>query len=273
MTELVSGCIVLYRNDRTVLKRAIESFLQSSVILRLFLVDNSPDNELEDISNDKRVCYIHNLSNVGFGAAHNLAINKAITLGLKYHFIINPDIYFTTDVISPMINYVKENSDVGMMMPEILYPDGSIQYLPKLLPSPFWLIKRKFSRPKERSNQFIEKYELRKLPREFVYNAPILSGCFTLLNLKAITEVGGYDDKFFMYFEDFDLSRRVHKRYKTIYYPKVSVYHSYEGGANKNFKLFTVFLSSAVRFFNKWGWFSDKERKEINLRALKQYYD
>src|SRR5690606_26243677 len=97
------------------------------------------------------------------------------------------------------------------------------------------------------------------------------SGCFTLLNLEAVKEVGGYDDRFFMYFEDFDLSRRMHKKYKTIYFPDVSVYHGYEGGANKNFRLFKIFIKSMIAYFNKWGWFFDKERKEINKRTLEQF--
>src|SRR5690606_34561810 len=108
----------------------------------------------------------------------------------------------------------------------------------------FWIFRRKFKKPKKSYRKFLDKYELRDAPEESIYNAPILSGCFTLLNLEAIKEVGMYDDKFFMYFEDFDLSRRMHQKYKTIYFPEVSVYHGYEGGANKSFKLFKIFLKS-----------------------------
>jgi GT2 family glycosyltransferase len=112
---------------------------------------------------------------------------------------------------------------------------------------------------------------LRFVPIDLTYNAPVLSGCFTLLNLKAIQEVGLYDDKYFMYFEDWDLSRRMHKKYKTLYYPKVSVYHEYESGANKNARLFIIFIKSAVTYFNKWGWFFDKDRSEVNKATLAQF--
>jgi GT2 family glycosyltransferase len=80
-----------------------------------------------------------------------------------------------------------------------------------------------------------------------------------------------YDDNYFMYFEDWDLSRRMHKKYKTIYYPLVSVYHGYESGANKSFKLFKIFIQSAITYFNKWGWFFDKDRKQMNKKALSQF--
>ncbi|MCY1560600.1 hypothetical protein D9M68_977500 [compost metagenome] len=104
-----------------------------------------------------------------------------------------------------------------------------------------------------------------------IYNAPILSGCFTLLNLEAIKKVGGYDDNFFMYFEDWDLSRRIHQHYKTLYFPLVSVYHGYESGANKSSRLFKIFVNSAITYFSKWGWFFDSERKKINKKALEQF--
>jgi hypothetical protein len=80
-----------------------------------------------------------------------------------------------------------------------------------------------------------------------------------------------YDDAYFMYFEDWDLSRRIHSRYKTIYFPKVSVYHGYESGANKSSKLFKIFVNSAITYFNKWGWLFDSEREKINNDALSQF--
>ena len=92
-----------------------------------------------------------------------------------------------------------------------------------------------------------------------------------MFNLNAIKEVGVYDENFFMYFEDWDLSRRVHKNFKTIYFPSVFVYHGYDSGANKNIKLLFIFLHSAYHYFNKWGWFFDKKRKKINSIALSQF--
>jgi GT2 family glycosyltransferase len=74
-----------------------------------------------------------------------------------------------------------------------------------------------------------------------------------------------------MYFEDWDLSRRMHKKYNTIYFPKVSIYHGYESGANKSISLFITFIKSAIRYFNKWGWFVDRERVAINKAALSQF--
>jgi GT2 family glycosyltransferase len=268
---LLTACIVLYKNDIDVVTKAIESVLRFNGDIKLYIVDNSPTDKLRTVCSDNKIEYIYNPSNPGFGAAHNIAINNAIKAGAWYHFIINPDIYFTTDVFTPMVAYLEANTEVGMLMPQVLYPDGSIQYLPKLLPRPSWIFKRKFKFLSTSYASFLKRYELREVPPDLAYNSPILSGCFCMLRLEVIKELGGYDDRYFMYFEDFDLSRRIGQKYKTIYYPAISVYHGYEGGANSNFKLFKIYLRSMISYFNKWGWFFDKEREKFNEDTLAQF--
>lgn len=263
--------IVTYKNEIEELKNLINNIALNNASFKLYIIDNSPTDDLSILKSNKDIIYIHNPSNPGFGSAHNVVIKRAIAEGSKYHFIVNPDIYIENDVITPMLNYMRENQDVGMMMPKILNTDGTLQHLPKLLPSPISIVFRKFKRPQYYYQKFIDKYELRFVAKDEIYNAPILSGCFTLLNLKAIEKVGMYDDAYFMYFEDWDLSRRMHKHYKTIYFPSVAVYHGYESGANKSRKLFKIFVNSAITYFNKWGWFFDTERSKINKKALSQF--
>lgn len=269
----ITASIVLYNNDPIVLEQIISSFIDHDMNeILLFLVDHSPTNALESkIVMSNNVIYIHNGSNPGFGAGHNYALDKALLSESSYHFIVNPDITLTHEVIPTMVEYMKSDPRIGMLMPEILNDDGSIQYLPKLLPSPFWILRRKLKRFDFNHSTFTNKYELRNISRSTIYNAPLLSGCFTLLNLDAVKHIGGYDEKFFMYFEDFDLSRRMHQKYKTIYFPEVSVYHGYEGGASKSLKLFRIFVTSALIYFNKWGWVFDSERKDINKSTLSQF--
>jgi GT2 family glycosyltransferase len=268
---VVSISIVVFKNEYLEIEKALLSIFNLS-LKNIYIIDNSPTEDLKSLMqlNDK-IVYIHNPSNPGFGAAHNIAIKKAIEVGSNYHFIVNPDIIFIEDAITPMVKYMLENPDIGMMMPQILNEDGTIQNLPKLLPSPYSIILRKLKKPNFLYNPFIDKYELRSVTKGTIYNAPVLSGCFTLLNLNAIKEIGMYDDRFFMYFEDWDLSRRMHQKYKTIYYPLVSVIHGYESGANKNSRLFKIFINSAMSYFIKWGWFFDFDRIKINKKALKQF--
>ncbi|WP_231458841.1 MULTISPECIES: glycosyltransferase [unclassified Pedobacter] len=267
-----SGSIVLFKNEYNEVKKAILSFIQRSSYTSLYLIDNSPDDRLKNLKDiGERIVYIHNPHNPGFGSSHNVAIEMSISKGNQFHFIINPDIHFDDNVVETMIDFMGNDQSIGMMMPKVLNENGSLQNLPKLLPTPMSIVWRKLGAPRIFYSNFINKYELRFVPTDRIYNAPVLSGCFTLLNLAAIKEVGMYDDRFFMYFEDWDLSRRMHARYKTVYFPTVSVYHGYESGANKSAKLFKIFLNSAFSYFNKWGWLFDKERGEINSNALKQF--
>lgn len=266
---LLTVSVVLYKTDTLDIEKLIKSINLCGNV-KLYIIDNSPSDIL-NIFESESIIYIHTPSNPGFGAGHNLALKKAIAEGSKYHFVVNPDVYFRDNVILGMVEYMEDHVDVGMMMPQVLNEDGSIQNLPKLLPSPYSILMRKLKRPAFLYNKFIDKYEMRSIPHDRIYNTPILSGCFTLLNIEAIKEVGMYDDNYFMYFEDWDLSRRMHQKYKTIYYPLVSVYHGYESGANKSSKLFKIFIKSAVTYFSKWGWFFDNERKRINNEALSQF--
>lgn len=268
---VVSISIVVFKNKYKQIEKALLSIFQYIDIV-VYIIDNSPNQDLKKLENiNKSIIYLHNPTNPGFGAAHNIAIKKAIDAGSKYHFVVNPDTFFSEDVISPMIKFMQENPDVGMMMPKILNEDGTIQNLPKLLPSPFSILIRKLKFPIFLYRLVINKYELRLVPKNKIYVAPILSGCFTLLNIEAIKKVGMYDDSFFMYFEDWDLSRRVHEYYKTIYFPSVSVVHGYESGANKSLRLFKIYLKSAYTYFNKWGWFFDKNRPKWNKETLQQF--
>ena len=270
LSTAISASIVVYNSDWDEVSRLLDCLVISKTV-KIFIIDNSLTSVLQDLCLNRKIEYIHNPTNPGFGTAHNIAITKALEMGYSYHFVINPDIYFEGDIITPMIEYMDKDSSIGMLMPKILNLDGTVQNLPKLLPSPLSIILRKIKKPYTIHQKFIDKYELRKVPNELIYNTPILSGCFTLLNLNAIKEIGQYDDKYFMYFEDWDLSRRMHKSYKTIYYPNVSVYHGYESGANKNKKLLKIFISSAITYFNKWGWFFDKDRMKFNKKALNQF--
>jgi hypothetical protein len=215
-----------------------------------------------------KIIYIHNTHNIGFGSAHNIAFQDSISKKYNYHFIINPDIIATECSINKLISIIDQDKSIGAIMPKILNFDGSIQYLPKLLPSPISVVYRLFKWPNLFYKKFITKYELRDYILNNPINVPILSGCFTLYNLNVLNKIGLFDESFFMYFEDWDLSRRIHKHFKTIYFPSITVNHGYENGARKNLRLFKIFLKSYFLYFKKWGWMIDSERNTINKKVL-----
>jgi len=267
----MTGCIVLYNNDKQILLDAINSFLNCVEVEKLYLIDNSPTNNLRDICVDERVEYIHNPSNPGFGAAHNVAIKKALELGSKYHVVLNPDVYFDSNVIFELEKYMDDNLSIGNIMPKVLYPDNSIQYLCKLLPTPYDWIGRRFNPFKSMVEKRNVLFELRFTNYDKIMEVPYLSGCFMFLRLSAIKEIGMFDDGIFMYGEETDLCRRlIDGGYKTVFYPKVTIYHHFEKGSHKSWRLTKIGMQSAIYYFNKWGWFFDKRRSQINKDILQK---
>lgn len=93
---------------------------------------------------DNKIIYIFNNANLGFGKGHNIALRKSIEENISYHLVLNPDVYFEEGVLEELYNFMEENQDVGLVMPKVLYSDGRLQHLCKLLPTPFDLFGRRF---------------------------------------------------------------------------------------------------------------------------------
>jgi len=267
----LSASIVLYHNKEAQVLKVIKSFLNTNIEVKLYLIDNSSNNDLKQLEKfDERIEYIYNNANLGFGKAHNIAVRRSIQSNVPYHLVLNPDVFFERGVLETLFDYMEIHSNVGNIMPKVLYPDKGIQYLCKLLPTPMDLIFRRFipfKNWKEKRNYF---YELRFSGYDKIMNVPNLSGCFMFLRTSVLKEVGLFDEKFFMYLEDTDLNRRIHKRYKTIFYPKVHIFHEFAKESYKTKKLLFYHIKSAIYYFNKWGWFQDLERERINKICLEE---
>ena len=277
--NIITGSIVVFNNDYFILSKAINSFVNSSMCdtqnIKLFIVDNSPTNDIEIKLNknlrNSNIEYIHNPSNPGFGAAHNIAIKKAFNEGSQYHLVLNPDVYFNCNVIKDLTEYMNQNTNVANIMPKVLYPNGELQYLCKLLPTPYDWIGRRFNPSKKMVEKRNKLFELRFSNYDKIMEVPYLSGCFMYLRISALKNTGLFDENIFMYGEETDLCRRFLKNgYKTIYYPFQSIYHNFEKGSHKSCKLTFIGIQSAIYYFNKWGWFFDKERKCINKITLEK---
>lgn len=270
MTNLTAS-IVLYHNKKEQIKKAIQSFLNTNLRVKLYLIDNSQDNNLKEFENiDNRIEYIFNDENLGYGKAHNIAITKSISENIPYHIVLNPDIFFEKGILEELFEYMEINQNIGNIMPQILFPNNETQYLAKLLPTPIDLIFRRFIPLKNWKEKRNQRYELKFTEYKDIMNIPYLSGCFMFLRNSAILEVGMFDENFFMYLEDTDLNRRIHRKYKTIFYPEVSIFHEYGKESYKNRKLLVYHIKSAIYYFNKWGWFFDKERNNINRITLEK---
>ncbi|WP_345146399.1 glycosyltransferase, partial [Flavobacterium ginsengiterrae] len=119
----ITSCIVLYKNNIEMLREAIGSFLNTNLNVKIYLVDNSPTDELKVLVTDPRIEYIHNPANPGFGASHNVAAIKAFDLVSDYHLVLNPDIYFKEGTLEMLTNFMDLNLSVGHIMPKVTYPN------------------------------------------------------------------------------------------------------------------------------------------------------
>ena len=270
LDQVITASIVLFHNKKEDLQKVIESFLGHKGNVNLILVDNSSNDELSSLANDPRINYIFNNSNLGFGKAHNIALNQAFNLNSDYHIFLNPDIYFSPVIISIILQRFENEESIGLISPKILYKNNEVQFLCKLLPTPIDLIIRRFISIGNIRQKLINKYEMRFFGYDKEIEPPTVSGCFMFIKTSVIKKVGGFDERFFMYLEDVDLSRRIAQVSKVLFYPKVHITHKYEKGSYKQLRLLLYHLSSAIKYFNKWGWVFDKKRKVINIQILNQ---
>lgn len=271
---MLTVSIVLYNTPFSQINTMVKILSNSNCIDRVFIIDNSPteNNKIffDNCEISTKMEYIPH-ENTGYGSSHNIAISKAIELGSDYHVVLNPDVYFKEDVLPEIKKYMDCNPDISYLLPKVIYPDGDLQYLCKLLPSPADLFFRRFLPITKLFTKLNNRYELRMSDYDSIMNPPCLSGCFMFLRCSTLKEYNlFFDDRFFMYFEDFDLIRRIHKVAKTVYYPKVTIIHDHAKESYKNKKMLKIHIKSAIRYFNKWGWLFDKERRQMNKQIIKE---
>lgn len=252
--------IVDHSDEMMHLKAELQEFSQR--------VLNGEPELRQKAANGFELIYIPHENN-GYGGGHNVALREAQKRGSEFHLVVNPDVWFGPEVIPALISYMQEHPGVGHMMPKVQYPNGEIQRLAKMLPSPFDLIGR-FCLPNFLIKRRNTLFELQQSGFTKILNVPYLSGCFMFFRMSAIKEVGMFDEHFFMYAEDIDITRRMHLKYETLYFPSVSIYHTFTRGSRKSLRLFRIHIVNIILYFNKWGWVKDKQRKVINKNVMLQ---
>lgn len=264
----IIASIVLYKHTLENLNKTLNSLLYSPHIKKVILVDNDSSNWAENYAiSEPKIIYMKSEDNFGFGYGHNLAINKYACI-CDYFLVCNPDIYFDQLEFDNFVSFVKTRNE-GLFIPKIVYENGENQFGARLIPSVLDLFARRFS-PKI-AKKLDRKYLLNNINIIDPVSMPYLSGCFMLFDSEALLDLNGFDERFFMYMEDVDLSRRCASKFGTIYYPNACIVHIHEKGSHKNHKLFKAHLKSTIQYFNKWGWFLDFDRTRINKKTLQQF--
>ncbi|PJT23736.1 glycosyl transferase [Ochrobactrum sp. 30A/1000/2015] len=220
------------------------------------IIDNSFSKEVASFLlcsfPELRVKLIQGQGNIGFGRAHNLAMQQ---MG-EFHLILNPDIILYPDALLNAVSFMRTNEHCGLLSPSATWPNGQRQYLCKRYPAVFDLILRGFA-PRFLRSLFsarLERYELQAETQSNVFwNPPIVSGCFMFFRSTSLKNIGGFNDRFFLYFEDFDLSLRSQKISSTAYVPAIRVIHAGGHASKKGWWHIKVFILSAMTFYRIHG--------------------
>ncbi|NJN47653.1 MAG: glycosyltransferase family 2 protein [Candidatus Competibacteraceae bacterium] len=264
--------IVTYRPDRAALRdtlryldQAIDYAKRRGVLdaVSLFLIDNTPgaqgqtviNNALtESCSSAEHVDIVCGHGNIGYGAGHNLAITRTDT---QFHLILNPDVWLENASLYEALKFMAAYPEVGLLAPMVVDQQGARQFLCKRYPSVLDLLLRGFAPGLLRRlfRRRLDYYEMRdQIGDVVIWNVPLISGCFMLFRHPLLVGIQGFDAKFFLYFEDYDISLRTAKHARIAYVPAVRIVHFGGQAARKGWRHIGLFLRSAVTFFNRYGW-------------------
>jgi GT2 family glycosyltransferase len=265
--------IVTYDTGRKMLAGTIDSVVAAAKQLQSFrpgfstcltLVNNNHGNniDLNEIgpllnkleADNYALRLIQGHSNVGYGRAQNMAFFEQRS---KYHLFMNPDVELDLGSLLAGIDYLEQNADVGLVGPHVVNRAGAKQFLCKRYPTVLDLLLRGFAPAIIRGffRARLARYEMQELSEiEPQKDIPITSGCFLLCRSRVISQIGGFDPKFFLYFEDFDLCLRAGKISRVAYLPSMRIQHFGGNAARKGLRHILFFMVSAIRFFTKHGW-------------------
>jgi len=254
----IVASIVTYNSDPADVERAAKSFLKCILSNRLIIIDNnSRIGYLEHLQKRFDAHFIQSGANRGFGFGHNIGIKNCPPC--DYYLVLNPDIEIHEGTIEKLVTFMDEHHEVGLISPKIINEDGSVQYLNKRLPTVFDLFARRFL------PSFMQRIPVIKRRMDYylmldkgyddMQEVPHITGCFMLFRKSVLDKVGGFDENFFMYLEEVDITRRVNQAgFKSLYYPYVCVTHKWARGSYKSLRLTWIHIKSAIYYFNKWGW-------------------
>jgi GT2 family glycosyltransferase len=260
-TPLATLTRSLYSLDRAA--RAAKDVFPK-ITVSLDLIDNSPGGAQRDQllslvsewcpSDIRPVNVLSGHGNVGYGGGHNLSV---LASDADVHLIANPDIDISEACLASGLAYFADHPEAGLLTPKIIDSEGGIERRIYRYPSVFDLLLRGFA---PRAIREIFKGHLNRYTfAEVDINKPfreasIVTGCFMMFRGPLLRELSGFDESFFLYFEDFDLSLRAKAKSEIHYCPSMSTLHFGGKASRKGWRHIWLFGASAARFFNKHGW-------------------
>lgn len=256
--------IIVNFNHKYFPRLAVEALEKSKTHFpfEIIVVDNnSTDDEslvfLEKAHLEKRITLIKSPHNVGFGRGNNLGV--AIAQG-EYIFFHNPDVTVNEDSLQKMVDYLEHNKDIGIIGPKLMYSSGKVQESCRrhmrfgdLILNRTFLGKLPFFKSR------VKRYLMEDFDHSKIQDVDLITGAAIMMPKTVCDKVGGFDPRYFLFMEDFDLCRMVKKAgYRVVYYPDAVVNHYHKRLSQGSFlkllrkKVFWLHVSSALKYFWKW---------------------
>lgn len=244
----VSAGIVTYNNAAEIVP-CLNSLIESTkgMNVEIYVLDNNSKDDTSSIIRKyfPGVHLLESSENLGFGRGHNQILKE---ISSEFHMVVNPDIQFTPKVVQKLIAFMRHYPEVGIVTPKIKNADGSEQLLPKRDPKFSYVILSKFRPFRFFRDEYTRAGEAFNKPTRILSS----TGCFFMIRTEVFKRVKGFDERFFMYFEDADLSRRVRKKSAIVFYPNAYVYHAWKRDNTRSLRGIKIFLRSMVKYFWKW---------------------
>lgn len=261
---------VTFNSDKEILRDTLKSIsLSSQYAIKqgllhstyLYLIDNGPNTEnLETIQSlgaeftdyFSKIIVKTGHGNVGYGGGHNLAIFESEA---DYHLILNPDVIADEKNIAIGVDYLNSHPKVGMLAPDAFDANGDRQFIAKRKPELVVLIARALKLPVNWKwlKKKMDQYEYRdKIPATRPFEIELASGCYMFCRSALLKQEKGFDTRYFMYFEDFDLSIRFRQCSKIVHMPEIKIIHLGGNTSSKGIKHIYYFCKSFKRFYMKY---------------------
>lgn len=252
--KTVIGSIVVYNPKMNLLIETIDSFLSSYDKSEVYIWDNSARDLIStDLKNKfhNRIHYNSKFKNLGFGHGHNLNFKISQKQSIDYFCILNPDLIIPQNTISELLNLSDRYPNYGLFSGAIYGIDGSLHHVHKKFPSFKSYLLDQIN--KIFNTQFkIPNYAVQLDTLDQPTSIPILSGCFLFFTFQHFSELNGFDESFFLYFEDYDITYRSYKKNKSLVDPKIKIIHHWQRESHRKLKLKLIHIKSGLYFYWKY---------------------
>ena len=268
MTKL-STSIVLYACDQALLAEVIGTLARAclnskrTLLCTLDLVNNKPDDRYiaavaalarSASSAALRIELVEAGRNGGYGAGNNLSIRRHPDS--DFHLVLNPDVLLADEAIANALDFLDANPDVGLLTPQVRGLDGRLHHLCKRHPTLLDMVLR--SVPTPGLNRLFARRKLHYEMRDHDYGSvirpvPYPTGCFMLFRRSVLDRIGGFDEGYFLHYEDADIGRAVSLVSQTAYVPSVVVQHKWSRDSHKSWRMRWITIKSGLRYWRKWG--------------------